>query len=124
MSTAACRSRETVFWSPLPLGRVAITRAQARAAVLTIALMLALAFRTAGLSTYGFSVDEINKVDAIAHYRAGDFTANAEHPMLMKLAMWSSVEAMAAWNKVAPSDQLMSLETAVRIPNALAGAAI
>jgi len=38
--------------------------------------------------------------------------------------MWGSVEAMAAWNKIAPSDQLMSLETAVfGIPNALAGAA-
>jgi hypothetical protein len=108
----------------LPFARIAITRAQARIAALTLALMLALFFRATGLSTYGFSVDEINKVDAIAHYRAGDFIANAEHPMLMKLAMWGSVEAMGAWNRIAPSDQLMSLETAVRIPNALAGAVI
>src|SRR5262249_46237889 len=39
------------------------------------------------------------------------------------LAMWASVEASEAWNHVAPSRQAISLETAIRLPNALAGAA-
>jgi hypothetical protein len=91
---------------------------------MTVALTFALALRATGLSTYGLSADEMNKVDAIARYRAGDFTANAEHPMLMKLAMWGSTEVMGAWNRIAPPGQLMSLETAIRLPNALAGAAI
>jgi 4-amino-4-deoxy-L-arabinose transferase-like glycosyltransferase len=44
--------------------------------------------------------------------------------MLMKLAMWGSVAAADAWNRFAPVGQQMSLETAMRLPNALAGAAI
>lgn len=86
-------------------------------------VVVALGFRTVGLSTYGFSEDEINKVDAIQQYRAGHFVANAEHPMLMKLAMWGSVAAADAWNRVAPFDQHISLESAIRLPNAIAGAA-
>ncbi len=91
--------------------------------VLAAALIAAIAFRTVGLSTYGFSEDEINKVRAIESYRAGDFVANAEHPMLMKLAMWGSVGLADAWNAAAPAHRI-PLETAVRLPNALAGAAI
>ena len=77
--------------------------------------------RIGALDTYGFSEDEINKVRAIEQYRAGRFGANAEHPMLMKLAMWGSVELAEAWNAVAPADAGMSIETAVRLPNAVAG---
>ena len=99
----------------------ALSIASARVVALTIAFVVAFAFRTTALSTYGFS-DEINKVHAIEQYRAGHFVANAEHPMLMKLAMWGSVAAADGWNKVAPPDQRMSLETAIRLPNALAGA--
>ncbi len=98
--------------------------ASARVIALTIAVVVAFAFRTTALSTYGFSEDEINKVHAIEQYRAGHFVANAEHPMLMKLAMWGSVAAADGWNKVAPPEQHMSLETAIRLPNAVAGAAI
>jgi len=92
-------------------------------AFLIAATTLAFAFRVSALSTYGFSEDELNKVTAIEEYRAGHFTANAEHPMLMKLAMWGSVDAAAAWNRVAPEGRTMSLETALRLPNAIAGAA-
>jgi len=90
--------------------------------VLACAALLAAAVRIGALDTYGFSEDEINKVQAIEQYRTGHFLSNAEHPMLMKLAMWGSVELAEAWNRVAPSDSAMSLETAVRLPNALAGA--
>jgi hypothetical protein len=84
--------------------------------VLAVATVLAFGFRVSALSTYGFSEDELNKVHAIEQYRAGHFGANAEHPMLMKLAMWGSVTLARAWNHV-------PLETAIRLPNAVAGAA-
>ena len=90
--------------------------------VVTI-VVIAFGLRAAHLSTFGFSADEINKVRAIEEYRHGHFTANGEHPMLMKLAMWSSVEAAAAWNRVAPDESAVPLETAIRLPNALVGAA-
>jgi len=64
-----------------------------RALVLTLALGAALPIRLINLGASGFSEDEINKWHAVQAYRAGDFTANAEHPMLMKLAAWASVTA-------------------------------
>src|SRR5215813_8550369 len=95
----------------------------AKTIVLIGAVVLAAIVRFGGLDTYGFSEDEMNKVAAIQEYRAGHFTANAEHPMLMKLAMWGSVGAAERWNRVAPPAAAMSLETALRLPNAAAGAA-
>src|SRR5581483_6972133 len=50
------------------------------------------------LDAYGFSPDEINKWRAIEAYRHFDFSANAEHPMLMKLAAWASVAGTRRWN--------------------------
>ena len=85
-----------------------------RTSVIVAALVVAaFAFRATALATYGFSEDEINKVRAIEAYRSGSFSANAEHPMLMKLAMWGSV---TVFRSAAP-------ETALRMPNAIAGAA-
>lgn len=103
---------------------LAIPRARVRRLVLASAIVVAFAFRTVGLSTYGFSEDEINKVHAIQQYRAGHFVANAEHPMLMKLAMWGSVAAADGWNRIAPVDWHLPPESAIRLPNAVAGAAI
>jgi hypothetical protein len=102
---------------------VVVSRVAARAGFLFITFVLALGLRVAALSTYGFSEDEINKVAAIEQYRHGHLVVNAEHPMLMKLAMWASVETTKAWNDVAPAGQVVSLETAIRLPNVLAGAA-
>ena len=98
-------------------------KAGAKLVVVAAATVLALTFRVSALSTYGLSEDEINKVHAIEQYRAGRFGANAEHPMLMKLAMWGSVSLSDAWNRIAPSDRAIALETALRVPNAVAGAA-
>jgi dolichyl-phosphate-mannose-protein mannosyltransferase len=99
--------------------------ARTHAAILALALatVLAFAFRASALSTYGFSEDELNKVSAIEQYRHGRFSANAEHPMLMKLAMWGSVDAAAGWNRIAPPALTLAPETALRLPNAIAGAA-
>jgi hypothetical protein len=103
-------------------GSQALTWAHARLVVVALAAVLAFGFRVNALSAYGLSEDEINKVHAIEQYRAGHFGANAEHPMLMKLAMWASVDLTRAWNRVVPPEQAMSLETAIRLPNAVAGA--
>src|SRR5262249_202530 len=84
--------------------------------------VLALYVRLVGLSTYGLSEDEVSKVLAIDEYRLGHLTANAEHPMLMKLAMWGSVPLPAAYTRTVPSSQSIAIETAVRLPNAVAGA--
>lgn len=89
---------------------------------LVATMVLALGFRTIALDTYGLSEDEIAKVWAIDAYRHGHFGANAEHPMLMKLAMWASVATVDAWNSVVPVHESVSLESAIRLPNALAGA--
>jgi dolichyl-phosphate-mannose-protein mannosyltransferase len=90
---------------------------------LAAATTLALVFRVSALATYGLSEDELNKIHAIEAYSAGHLSANAEHPMLMKLTMWGSLGAARAWNRVAPPEQAMSFETALRLPNAIAGAA-
>ena len=102
---------------------LSISLAQLRVVALAIVLAAAGLTRTAHLSTYGFSEDEINKVNAVEEYRQGRFGANAEHPMLMKLAMWGSVALSTRWNAVATPERAISPETAIRLPNALAGVA-
>jgi dolichyl-phosphate-mannose-protein mannosyltransferase len=82
--------------------------------VATLALLVILGFglRVTQLDAIGFAEDEMNKLDAIHAYERGDFTANSEHPMLMKLLMWVSL-------RKAPVD---SEEAALRLPNVLIGA--
>ena len=97
-------------WDAVSVRRrpLSLSWSRASVAVLVCATVIATAFRIRALDAYGFSDDEINKVRAIEQYRAGRFGANAEHPMLMKLAMWSSVEMMGAWNRMAPPHAAMS----------------
>jgi hypothetical protein len=80
----------------------------------TLALLIVLGFslRVSQLSAIGFAEDEMNKLDAIHAYERGDFSANSEHPMVMKLLMWASLRG-------APVD---SEEAALRLPNAIVGA--
>jgi dolichyl-phosphate-mannose--protein O-mannosyl transferase len=80
----------------------------------TLALLIIIGFglRFTQLGAVGFAEDEMNKLDAIHAYERGDFSANSEHPMLMKLLMWASV-------RNAPVD---SEEAALRLPNVLIGA--
>jgi 4-amino-4-deoxy-L-arabinose transferase-like glycosyltransferase len=93
------------------------------AAILPATVILAFAVRTAALSTYGFSEDEVAKLRAVEAYRHGEFSANAEHPMLMKLAIWASLSAADAWNALAPPGLALSSEAALRLPNVMAGTA-
>jgi len=122
MPTVSITSPRPTTWIDAPGRTLSLPWSRARVVVLACATLLAAVVRIGALDTYGFSEDEINKVHAIEQYRAGNFGANAEHPMLMKLVMLGSVEVSEAWNRVAPGDAAMSLETAVRLPNAIAGA--
>ena len=101
----------------------AFARQHASVLAFTVAIAVALACRTTALATYGLSEDEVAKLEAIESYRQGQFSANAEHPMLMKLAMWASFNLADAWNAHTPASLSISTETALRLPNALAGTA-
>ncbi|HEX6043463.1 MAG TPA: glycosyltransferase family 39 protein [Pyrinomonadaceae bacterium] len=78
---------------------------------LVILVVLGFGLRVNQLGASGFAEDEMNKLDAVRAYQRGDFTANGEHPMLMKVLMWGSLNAVPA-----------SDEVALRLPNALIGA--
>ena len=54
---------------------------------LAILVVLGLALRLNQLGAIGFAEDEMNKLDAVRAYENGDFSANAEHPMVMKVPM-------------------------------------
>lgn len=82
--------------------------------------------RAGGVGQIGLAEDEINKLEAVRAYGRGDFTENAEHPMLMKALIYASVRAADAWNaRGAEGDRLRTLdlsdEAAVRLPNVLFG---
>jgi dolichyl-phosphate-mannose-protein mannosyltransferase len=96
-----------------------------RTLALTALVSVAVAVRLFALGASGFSEDEINKLRAIDAYARGDFSANAEHPMLMKLAGWASVSGVRWWNAHgAPTPAaVISSEVALRLPNAIVGAA-
>ena len=100
-----------------------------RYAVLVLVLLAALGFglRMWGVSELGLAEDEINKLEAVRAYGRGDFTENAEHPMLMKVLIYASVRAAGRWNARAPEGDRLRLldvsdEAAVRFPNILFGA--
>lgn len=83
--------------------------------------------RAWGVSELGLAEDEINKLEAVRAYARGDFTENAEHPMVLKALIYVSVRAADAWNARGPEgDRLRRLdisdEAAVRFPNILFGA--
>lgn len=119
--------------SPRVMPPLGVTRAKGFPLTITHALVWALAalvvmggaFRIHNLDYGGFSEDEINKVNAIRAYERGDITANAEHPMVTKNAMFVSSIAARQWNRVASRLRwpLVPPEAALRLPNALAGAA-
>jgi dolichyl-phosphate-mannose--protein O-mannosyl transferase len=109
--------------TPSSILGVSMSIAQLRVLAIAVVLVAASLTRTVHLATYGFSQDEINKVQAVEEYRHGRFGANAEHPMFMKLAMWGSVALSERWNAVAAPERTIAPETAIRLPNALAGVA-
>ncbi len=89
-------------------------------ATLAIFVVLGFGLRAGSLDAIGFAEDEMNKLDAVRAYEQGDITANAEHPMLMKVLMYVSIKATGAWQRV--TGTTVSNEFALRVPNAIFGA--
>ena len=92
--------------------------------VLTVA---GFGFRVTGLSAEGLSEDELNKLNAVADYRAHGLTgANGEHPMLMKALQAASIIAAEKWSNsslvAAHPGNRIAPETALRLPGTIVGA--
>ena len=103
-----------------------------RTLVLTALVVLIVAgfgFRVTGLGVEGLSEDELNKLNAVADYRANGLTgANGEHPMLMKSLQAATIILAEQWNNSSfvatrPSNRIAP-ETALRLPGAIFGALI
>ncbi|HKO45449.1 MAG TPA: glycosyltransferase family 39 protein [Pyrinomonadaceae bacterium] len=86
-------------------------------AALILLVLIGFGFRVWQLDAIGFAEDEVNKVNAVRAYEHRDITANAEHPMLMKIFMFASVKiARAVKGEGGFSDEL-----AFRLPNVIFG---
>ncbi|HVF87619.1 MAG TPA: glycosyltransferase family 39 protein [Pyrinomonadaceae bacterium] len=106
-----------------------IARTSRRRVIFTALAGIVLAgfgFRVFQLGAEGLSEDELNKVRAVAEYRARGLTpANGEHPFLMKGLIAVSSVAADGWNAfAAPTNNGLhiSTEAATRFPGALLGA--
>ncbi|HKS41294.1 MAG TPA: glycosyltransferase family 39 protein [Blastocatellia bacterium] len=97
-----------------------------RKKLLVIIFTVAIAFvaRAYQLGSQSMAEDEANKIFAIRAYEQGDFTVNAEHPMVMKMLCYVSVHAVTTYNNAIGSKVglAVSEEAALRLPNALFGA--
>lgn len=92
--------------------------------IVVIAVVVGFGARVYRLDAAGFAEDEANKIFAIRCYEQGDFTANGEHPMVMKLLCYASMQGAGAWNRTAGNKLHVPLsdEAALRLPNAAFGA--
>lgn len=97
---------------------------QRKLLILLAAVAIGFCARAYRLDAAGFAEDEANKIFAGRAYEQGDFTANAEHPMVMKMLCFASTHAASAWNGTAGQafDLRISEESALRAPNAAFGA--
>ncbi len=117
---------EKSSWTAHRLGKQNRILALEWSVIGTLAVFIILGFglRVAKLDALGFAEDEINKLEAVRSYQRGDISANAEHPMLMKVLMFISLTraglAPAAANQ--PGADMLSDEFALRLPNAIVGA--
>jgi hypothetical protein len=91
-------------------------------AALVVFMVLGFALRLGGIERVGFAEDEINKIEAVKAYERGDISPNAEHPMLMKILIYASMQLAHAWNARASAVDQISDEAALRFPNVLLGA--
>ncbi len=94
---------------------------------LALLLLVGFGLRAYQLGAESLSEDELNKVRAVAEYRARGLTpANGEHPFLMKALLTVSIVASEGWNASAVARESprlhISTETAARLPGALLGA--
>ena len=108
-------------------GRGILTNSRTLVFAAVIVLIVAgFGFRVTGLSAEGLSEDELNKLNAVADYRAHGLTgANGEHPMLMKACQAASIILAEQWNNsgfvaARPANHI-SPETALRLPGTIVG---
>jgi len=103
-------------------GRGVLSNSRTLVFTALIVLMVAgFGFRVTGLSAEGLSEDELNKLNAVADYRAHGLTgANGEHPMLMKAFETVTIILAEKWNAARPANRIAP-ETALRLPGAIAG---
>ena len=95
-------------------------------ASLSLILLAGFGLRAYQLSAEGLSEDELNKLHAVADYRAHGLTStNGEHPFLMKALLTLSMLGAEKWNGtqlVASRPQLhIADETALRLPGVITG---
>ena len=96
-------------------------------AALVVLIVAGFGFRATGLSAEGLSEDELNKLNAVADYRARGLTGtNGEHPMLMKGLQAATIILAEKWNNSSfvtarPANRIAP-ETALRLPGAIFGA--
>ena len=92
--------------------------------VISCMVMLAFAARAYQLGAASLAEDEANKIFAIRAYERGDFTVNAEHPMVMKMLCYVSMQAANTWNQSIGTLLHLGIteEAALRLPNVLFGA--
>ncbi|MEN3331821.1 MAG: Dolichyl-phosphate-mannose-protein mannosyltransferase [Blastocatellia bacterium] len=85
---------------------------------------LAFAARAYQLGAASLAEDEANKIFALRAYERGDFTVNAEHPMVMKMLCYVSLQAANIWNRGLGAMLHLGIteEAALRLPNVLFGA--
>jgi hypothetical protein len=94
---------------------------------LIVLVVAGFGFRVTGLSAEGLSEDELNKLTAVADYRAHGLTgANGEHPMLMKAFQAATIILAEKWNNSSlvaahPANRIAT-ETALRLPGTIVGA--
>jgi hypothetical protein len=83
------------------------------------------AVRFYGVDSLGLAEDEAAKWYSIQEYRQGHFIGvNPEHPLVMKMLAWGSLEAGQRWNALAAAHHLPVFreETLMRLPNLFFGA--
>jgi len=109
-------------------GRGVLTNSKTLVFTALIVLVVAgFGFRVTGLSADGLSEDELNKLTAVADYRAHGLTgANGEHPMLMKAFQAATIILAEKWNNSSlvaahPANRIAT-ETALRLPGTIVGA--
>ncbi|MEW6734546.1 MAG: glycosyltransferase family 39 protein [Acidobacteriota bacterium] len=86
-----------------------------RVVILALVMLLAFVLRCYRLDAAGLSEDESHKIEAVRAYQQGNYQANLEHPMLMKILVTFSVTTVERLHLP------ITTETALRLPNVIFG---
>ena len=103
------------------------SHAARRAEIVFLSLLTLVAFglRLYRVGSVSLAEDEATKWMAVQQYKQGHFVGvNSEHPMLMKLLAWGSLELGQRWNRWADDHHWLRAreEATLRMPNLIFGA--